>query len=277
MYQDLLNMDGNKFVHEVPSKIGSTSEKKEVLLEDHDPILVELRHSHIADASERLHEKMTDFISRNKAVQIHHNSRDGGELSTRDLQKMVRALPQYSEQIDKLSLHVEIAGKINKVIREVGLRELGQLEQDLIFGDVGTKDLINFLRTNQNVTHENKLRLFMIFMAIYPERFEGDKGEKLMQLARLSPDDMNAVYNMRYLALPDPKNTSEGLSLKFKVHKKKQAARKGKSDKEDTWQLSQFYPVIEEPDEKLSKGEQLKNEFQCMNGPSPKKEFPDSQ
>jgi len=30
-------------------------------------------------------------------------------MSTRDLQKMVQALPQYSEQIDKLSLHVEVS------------------------------------------------------------------------------------------------------------------------------------------------------------------------
>lgn len=269
MCHDLLNMDGNKFVHEVPSKTGSTSEKKEVLLEDHDPIWVELRHAHIADASERLHDKMSNFISRNKAAQIHHNSRDGGELSTRDLQKMVQALPQYSEQIDKLSLHVEIAGKINKVIREVGLRELGQLEQDLVFGDAGTKDLINFLRTNQDVTPENKLRLLMILAAIYPEKFEGDKAEKMMQLAKLSPDDMNAVHNMRYLTLPDSKKTSGGFSLKFEVNKKKQAARKEKSDEEETWQLSRFYPVIEELVEKLSKGDLPKNEYQCMNDPSP--------
>ncbi|KAK8967365.1 SNARE-interacting protein KEULE [Platanthera guangdongensis] len=268
MCHDLLNMDGNKFVHEVPSKTGSTSEKKEVLLEDHDPIWVELRHAHIADASERLHEKMSNFISRNKAAQIHHNSRDGGELSTRDLQKMVQALPQYSEQIDKLSLHVEIAGKINKVIREVGLRELGQLEQDLVFGDAGTKDLINFLRTNQDVTPENKLRLLMILAAIYPEKFEGDKAEKLMQLAKLSPDDMNAVHNMKYLTLPDSKKTSGGFSLKFEVNKK-QAARKEKSDEEETWQLSRFYPVMEELVEKLSKGDLPKNEYQCMNDPSP--------
>lgn len=31
-----------------------------------------------------------------------------GELSTRDLQKMVQALPQYNEQMEKLSLHVEV-------------------------------------------------------------------------------------------------------------------------------------------------------------------------
>ncbi|KAL0907557.1 hypothetical protein M5K25_021973 [Dendrobium thyrsiflorum] len=179
---------------------------------------------------------------------------DGGELSTRDLQKMVQALPQYSEQIDKLSLHVEyctevismiatydlqIAGKINKVIREVGLRELGQLEQDLVFGDAGTKDLINFLRTNQPAL--NLIILHWIHLETYTSSYE-ILIEIIMKLARLSPDDMNAVYNMRYLALPDPKKTSGGFSLKFEVHK--------------------------ELVEKLSKGELPKNEYQCMNDPS---------
>lgn len=44
---------------------------------------------------------------------------------------------------------IQIAGKINKVIRELGLRDVGQLEQDLVFGDAGTKELIEFLRKNQ--------------------------------------------------------------------------------------------------------------------------------
>ncbi|KAJ6829043.1 SNARE-interacting protein KEULE [Iris pallida] len=269
MCHDLLNMEGNKYVHVVPSKTGSMEEKKEVLLEDHDPIWLELRHAHIADASERLHDKMTNFISKNKAAQIQQGSRDGGELSTRDLQKMVQALPQYSEQIDKLSLHVEIAGKINKVIRELGLRDVGQLEQDLVFGDAGTKELIEFLRTKQDATRESKLRLLMIYASIFPEKFEGDKATKLMQLARLSPEDVIAVNNMKYLGGLDTKKTSGGLfSLKFDVHKKKHAARKDRKSEEETWALSRFYPMIEELIEKLSKGELSNSEYQCMN-PSP--------
>lgn len=271
MCHDLLNMEGNKYVHEIPSKSGGEPEKKDVLLEDHDPVWLELRHAHIADASERLHDKMTNFVSKNKAAQIQQGGRNGAELSTRDLQKMVQALPQYSEQIDKLSLHVEIAGKINRIIREFDLRELGQLEQDLVFGDAGTKEVINFLRIKQNATPENKLRLLMIYAAVYPEKFEGDKAMKLMQLAKLSPDDMNAVHNMRLLeGSADSKKSSTGtFSLKFDVNKRKHAARKDRTGEEETWQLSRFYPMIEELIEKLSKGELPTSEYPCMNDPSP--------
>lgn len=35
-------------------------------------------------------------------------------MSTKDLQKMVQALPQYSDQIEKLSLHVEVSSAFTK-------------------------------------------------------------------------------------------------------------------------------------------------------------------
>lgn len=34
----------------------------------------------------------------------------------------------------------------------------------------------------QDATRENKLRLLMIYAAIYPEKFEGDKASKLMKV-----------------------------------------------------------------------------------------------
>ncbi|CAN1333122.1 SNARE-interacting protein KEULE [Linum perenne] len=266
---DLLNMEGNKYVHEVPGKSGGPPEKKEVLLEEHDPLWVELRHAHIADASERLHDKMTTFVAKNKAAQIQHGSRDG-ELSTRDLQKMVQALPQYSEQIDKLSLHVEIAGKVNRVIRDSGLRDLGQLEQDLVFGDAGTKEVIKYLTTNEDASRENKLRLLMILASIYPEKFEGDKGLNLMKLAKLPEDDMTAVNNMRMFGgTTETKKSSASFSLKFDIKQKKRAARKDRTDQEETgWQLSRFYPMVEELVIKLNKGELSKDEYPCLNDPS---------
>ncbi|XP_043812384.1 protein transport Sec1a isoform X3 [Manihot esculenta] len=236
MCHDLLDMEGNKYVVEVPSKMGGEPEKKEVLLEDNDPVWLELRHAHIADASERLHDKMTT-LSKNKAAQVH-SARDGGEISTRDMQKIVQALPKYKEQIEKLTLHVEIAGEINEIIRDMGLRELGQLEQDLVFGDAGAKEVINFIRMNQ--------------------------------LAKLSEKDLEVVKNMQLLAGSsiNKKTTSSSFSLKFDNQKIKHAARKDRTGEEETWQLFRFYPVLEELIEKLSKGELAKNEYSCMNEPS---------
>lgn len=34
----------------------------------------------------------------------------------------------------------------------------------------------------QDMSPENKLRLLIIYAIVYPEKFEGDKGEKLMQV-----------------------------------------------------------------------------------------------
>ncbi|KDP28754.1 hypothetical protein JCGZ_14525 [Jatropha curcas] len=272
MCHDLLDMDGNKYVFEVPSKSGGDPEKKEVLLEDNDPVWLELRHAHIADASERLHDKMTNFVQKNKAAQMQQTARDGGEISTRDMQKIVQSLPQYNQVVEKLSLHVEMAGKINKIIREIRLRDLGQLEQDLVFGDAGAKEVINFIRTNQDASPENKLRLLLIYAIVYPDKFEGDKATKLMQLARLSEKDMTVVNNMRLLAGSSAakKTTTGSFSLKFDNKKTKQAARKDRTGEEETWQLFRFYPVLEELIENLNKGELSKSEYLCMNEPSPR-------
>ncbi|XAR54995.1 hypothetical protein NMG60_11030359 [Bertholletia excelsa] len=269
MCHDLLAMEGNKYVHEISSKTGSAPEKKEVLLEDHDPIWLELRHAHIADANERLHQRMSSF-AKNKAV--HLQQVPSGDLSTRDLQRMVHALPQYHEQYDKLSLHINIAEKINHIVNERGLKQLGQLEQDLVFGDAGTKDVIKFLKTQQELTNENKLRLLMIYAACYPERLESEKMMKLMELARLPPEDLAAVNNMRLLegSSDNKKSLFRPLNLKFDVHKKKKHAnRKDRTGEEVMWQLSRFYPMIEVLVERLGKGELPKNQYPSMNDPSP--------
>jgi syntaxin-binding protein 1 len=98
------------------------------------------------------------------------------------MQKMVQALPQYSDQMDKLSLHVEIADKLFEIIKQQQLKDVGQFEQDLVFGDAGTKELIDFFRTRRDISRENKLRLLMVYAAINPEKIQSDKGGKLMQV-----------------------------------------------------------------------------------------------
>ncbi|MFS7913872.1 putative sec1-like protein [Helianthus anomalus] len=161
-----------------------------------------------------------------------------------------------------------IAAKIHSIRRKTGLNNVGKLEQDLVFGDAGTKDVINFLKEQMDIPQEYKVRLLMIYAATRPEKFESDKLTKLMELANLSRDDMNAVYNMRFLeAAPETKTTG---ALSVKLHlKKKHGLRKDRPGEESALQLSRFHPMIEELIEKLSKNELPMNEYPCMNDPSP--------
>ncbi|XP_076919019.1 SNARE-interacting protein KEULE-like [Bidens hawaiensis] len=273
MCHDLLEMDGNKYVHEVPNGTGGFEWKEVLLDQEHDPVWLELRHSHIADASDRLHDKLTNFMSKNKAAQMHQGSREGDhELSTHDLQKLVQSLPQFSEQKEKLSLHADIAVKIHNIRHKTALNGVGKLEQDLVFGDAGTKDVINFLKEQTDITHECKVRLLMIYAATRPRKFESEKLRKLMDLANLSPDDMNAVYNMRFLAAaPESKMTAFTNAFSLKIHhkKKKHSLRTDRPGEEPALQLSRFHPMIEELIEKLSKNELPMNEYPCLNDPTP--------
>ena len=54
-------------------------------------------------------------------------------------------------------MHVEIASKINRIIEEKNLTELGKLEQDLVFGDATSKEVITYLSANQNLLPEDKV------------------------------------------------------------------------------------------------------------------------
>ena len=53
---------------------------------------------------------------------------------------------------------MELASRINRTIDERSLVELGKLEQDLVFGDATSKDVINFLQAHLNVPQLAKVR-----------------------------------------------------------------------------------------------------------------------
>ena len=63
------------------------------------------------------------------------------------------------DQLARLSVHVEIASKINRIIEEKDLTDLGKLEQDLVFGDATSKEIITYISTNQKMSAADKARL----------------------------------------------------------------------------------------------------------------------
>jgi syntaxin-binding protein 1 len=82
---------------------------------------------------------------------------------------------------------------------------------------------------------------------------------------------MIAVNNMRCLmAAQDTKKSSSGFKLTFDMHKKKASVREEKEGEEQKkWTQFRFYPLIEDLLEKLSKGDLPREEYHCINDPSP--------
>ncbi|KAL3680564.1 hypothetical protein R1sor_023520 [Riccia sorocarpa] len=253
---DLLPLDGNKFMYEVTTGSGKV-EKKEVLLEEHDNVWTELRDMHIADVSLRLDEKMKEFRGRNKAAQL----RGGGsreDLSTKDMQKIAQALPQYQDELEKLSLHIHIATTLNKIIKDDGLNELSDLEQNLVFGGASSKEMIKILQTRQDLSVENRVRLLMIWATTHPDKCEPNKLQQWLKLARLTDDDAVPIINVNLLGTNVGKKHK--INLSYGNHGAK-AYRKGRPLKEGDWQNARFFPVLEELLENVSKDNLSKEEY----------------
>lgn len=62
-----------------------------------------------------------------------------------------------SDQLSKLAAHVEIASKLNGRIDGDALAQLGKLEQDLVYGDATSKEVIAFLTANQAIPATDKV------------------------------------------------------------------------------------------------------------------------
>ncbi|GBG62647.1 hypothetical protein CBR_g31666 [Chara braunii] len=266
MLHDLLEVDGTKFKYEVTTSGGRT-ETKEVLLEEHDSLWMELRDSHIAEVNIKLDEKMSKFRSMNKVAMIKLGRDSQQDLSTKDIKTMVQALPQYRDQIDKLGLHVHIATKLMDRFKEKRLKEIANLEQDLVFGDATSKEMQALFMAIPNMHPEDKLRLLMIYAASHPEKLDPKKERQWMKILEISGEDWNAVNNLEHLGVSVFKKSSSAF-LKFGMKKSRRPMRKDRQEDEGQWDLSKFSPLLQDVVEDLAKGELSKEEYPYVKEPS---------
>ena len=77
------------------------------------------------------------------------------------------------ESLSKLAVHVNIASQLNAAVDSMRLTELSALEQSLVFGEAGTKELIAHLTPAAGTTASSqmdKLRLLFIFTCMHPDK-----------------------------------------------------------------------------------------------------------
>ena len=64
---------------------------------------------------------------------------------------------RYREQLASLTVHVNILSKLNGLIDGHALVEMGKLEQDLVYGNATSKEVVTFLGYHQGIPPEEKV------------------------------------------------------------------------------------------------------------------------
>jgi hypothetical protein len=66
-------------------------------------------------------------------------------MSTGNIRGLIQALPQFREVLGRLSVHIFVSSELQNALNARSLTDLGELEQNLIYGDANSQDLIKFL------------------------------------------------------------------------------------------------------------------------------------
>eukprot|EP00878_Enallax_costatus_P018017 GHUV01018943.1.p1 GENE.GHUV01018943.1~~GHUV01018943.1.p1 ORF type:complete len:543 (+),score=157.47 GHUV01018943.1:1151-2779(+) len=251
MVYDLLPVEDNVIRFNAETAAGKSESKEHMLDDATDELWAELRHAHIADVYTTLSKRMTEFQDKNKAAK-YQTGKGGvppaGGMSTTNIKALIQALPQFRDVLSKLSMHIFISSELKTVLNSRNLTDVGGLEQDLVYGDKNSQDLIKYLADNSaNLDPSDKMRLFMAYIATHPEKLDPVKRQQWQKVARLDSQDMSTVCNLAFLNVAVMKQpgsqAKSSMGFTFKPKKKKATYRK-REGREEQYALSRFDPVL---------------------------------
>ncbi|KAH7927330.1 Sec1-like protein [Leucogyrophana mollusca] len=235
MCNDLLPIeDGTKYTYKFQSSVGSY-EDKNATLSDADTVWTTVRHMHMREAIDKL---MADF---NKFMEENAGFKGEGAASLNDMKDMLANLPQYQEQREKFSLHLNMAQDCMNLFERDKLSLVANVEQCCATGLTAEgktpKNLIEEmvpLLDSQDVINANKVRIVALYIQ-YRDGVPDEDRRRLYQHARLSMAEQDAVNALLHLGVritrgPADKDTKKKL--------------KQKPNSEEEYELSRFKPLL---------------------------------
>ncbi|KAG2157814.1 Sec1-like protein [Suillus bovinus] len=235
MCNDLLQIDdGTKYMYKFQSSVGSY-EDKIATLSDSDSVWTTVRHMHMREAIDKL---MADF---NKFMEENAGFKGEGAASLNDMKDMLANLPQYQEQREKFSLHLNMAQDCMNLFEKHKLPLVANVEQCCATGLTAEgktpKTLVEEmvpLLDSQEVINANKVRMVALYIQ-YRDGVPGEDLRRLYQHARLSMADQDAVNSLVHLGV----RISRGPADKDTKKKLKQ-----KTSGDDEYELSRYRPLL---------------------------------
>ncbi|OXA64287.1 Protein ROP [Folsomia candida] len=179
----------------------STGEVKNVFLDEDDESWKELKHLHIAEVSKKVSDDYQDF-AKSKNIETP----DGQQVGLRDLQMMVKKLPQYQKEMTMFATQISMASDCMKVYERI--KNLLLLEQDLATGEDANGEPIKGIMNkmfpvlmevdSESVTEYEKLRLIILYI-ISRNGVTEEILTKLFTHAMLNPAFREMIENLALL------------------------------------------------------------------------------
>ncbi|KAJ7117604.1 Sec1-like snare protein [Mycena epipterygia] len=235
MANDLLPIeDGTKYTYKFQSSVGAF-EDKTATLTDADTVWTEVRHMHMREAIDKL---MADF---NKFLEENAVFKGEGAASLNDMKEMLASLPQYQEQREKFSLHLNMAQECMGLFERDKLPLVATIEQDCATGVTAegktpkslVQDMVPLLDSRE-VMNANKVRIVALYIQ-FRDGVPDEDRRRLYQHARLSIPEQEAVNALVHLGVRISRGPGDR-------DNKKKIKQKPNSDEE--YDLSRFKPSL---------------------------------
>ncbi|KAK7048040.1 Sec1-like protein [Favolaschia claudopus] len=237
MANDLLPIEaGTKYTYKFQSSVGAF-EDKTATLTDADTVWTEVRHMHMREAIDKL---MADF---NRFLEENAVFKGEGAASLNDMKEMLASLPQYQEQREKFSLHLNMAQECMGLFEKDKLPVVANIEQDCATGLTSegknpknlVQDMVPLLDSRE-VMNLNKVRIVALYIQ-FRDGVPDEDRRRLYQHARLTIPEQDAVNALVHMGV----RISRGPGDKDK--KKPFPQKKSKSGEEE-YELSRYKPVL---------------------------------
>ncbi|KZV96352.1 Sec1-like snare protein [Exidia glandulosa HHB12029] len=260
MCNDLLPIqDGTKYRYKFQSSEG-VFEDMDATLSDADTVWTSLRHMHMREAIDKL---MADF---NKFITENAEFSGNGAATLNDMKDMLANLPQYQEQREKFSLHLNMAQECMDLFQKQQLPVIGMVEQNCATGVTAEnktpKTLVEEmvpLLDGRDVSNANKLRVMALYI-LYREGVPTEDLRRLFQHARLTQKEQDAITALGLLGARltrQPGDRDRGKKLKQK------------NSTDDEYELSRYRPLVHTMLEEHCSGKLDSSLFPYVREPPP--------
>ncbi|KZT51928.1 Sec1-like protein [Calocera cornea HHB12733] len=235
MAEDLLPIeDGVKYRFKFQTSVGA-SEDKIAVLSDSDQVWTRVRHLHMREAIDKL---MIDF---NKFLEENAGFKAGsGATSLNDMKDMLASLPQYQEQREKFSTHLNIAQECMALFERKKLPLTANVEQCCATGvnaeGKTPKTLVEEmvpLLDDRYVSNRDKVRIIALYI-LHRDGVPDEDRRRLFQHARLTMAEQDAVNSLVHLGARILRGPNDATRKRPKI----------KTSDEEQYELSRYRPVL---------------------------------